>query len=72
MSPSDATVYDPPTDALWLAAGGGDLFIVGADDVSVAIHFGSISSGEPHGIYPFSVKKVPSASTITPIGLWRD
>lgn len=72
LTPSDVTVYDPPPDALWIPASSGDLYLVGSDSTSVVFHFGSVSSGDPHGIYPLAPTKVAAASTITPIGLWRE
>jgi hypothetical protein len=71
LTPSDTTVYDPPTDAIMLQRVDGTSFlaIVGSDDVQAQIQLGA----EPlSGIIPLSVKKVLSTSSITPIGLWRD
>lgn len=58
VTPSDVTVLDPPTKALYVG-GAGNISVVLVDD-SVAVTFTGLSAGQ---ILPACVKKVMSAST---------
>jgi hypothetical protein len=64
VTPSDTTVFDPPTRGLWVGVTG-NIAVRFADGTSVTL------SNVPVGLYPFALDMVKSTSTTatTMIGL---